>query len=69
MHYKNATYDALVQQWANAVRLMRRSVRCAASGERGEQRRARLGWTSACEPPVAAHGALRELVDSWLASR
>ncbi len=48
MHFKNATYDALVQQWANAVRLMRRSVHCAASSEHSAGLRLRLGW-----PPLA----------------
>ena len=35
MHYANATYDALVQQWAHAVRLTRRSALCAAAAEHG----------------------------------
>lgn len=29
MHYHNSTYDALVQQWANSVRLERLSRACA----------------------------------------
>ena len=35
----NATYDALVQQWANAVQLMRRSELCTAHP-----------WARACGP-------------------
>lgn len=52
MHFINATYDALVQQWANGVRLMWRAAYCASRGER-RALRWRSGTTVAalCEPP------------------
>lgn len=52
MHFVNATYDALVQQWANGVRLMWRAAYCASRGERRA-----LRWRSAAE----AEGGKRDL--------
>lgn len=55
MHFRNSTYDVLVQQWANAVRLMRRSVRCVTATERSALLRSKLGLAALpsdalCEP-------------------
>ena len=52
MHYINATYDALVQQWANAVRLMWRDTYCSSRGGRLALRwRAGTTEPGLCEPP------------------
>ena len=52
MHFINATYDALVQQWANGVRLMWRAAYCASRGERRALRwRSQTTAAGLCEPP------------------
>jgi hypothetical protein len=55
MHFNNATYDALVQQWANAVRLMRRSARCATSSARSALLRHKLGLEA--QEAECSHGS------------
>ena len=55
MHFINATYDALVQQWANGVRLMWRAAYCSSRAERRTTLRWRANGASEtaglCEPP------------------
>ena len=56
MHFVNATYDALVQQWANSVRLTWRAAYCSSRTERRTLRwRAKPGGASEvgglCQPP------------------
>lgn len=53
MHFINATYDALVQQWANGVRLMWRAAYCTSRGERRALRwRSGTSVAALCQPPA-----------------
>ena len=57
MHFVNATYDALVQQWANGVRLMWRAAYCSSRTQRRTLRRrantpgGASGTAGLCESP------------------
>ncbi len=48
MHFSNTTYDALVQQWANAMRLERRSRACELATRLASKHRPRLCVLPGC---------------------